>query len=398
MEVYLDNNATTKVDPEVFKAMEPFFCDIYGNPNSLHKFGAGTHKKMVEALDYLYSGINAADEDDIVITGNATESNNTIIKGIWVDKILNGNKNHIITSEVEHPSITAVCKFLETQGVSVTYLPVNEEGILEAQQVADYIKEDTALVTIMWANNETGKLFPIKEIGQICKDAGVPFHTDATQAIGKVPVDVQACNVNYLSFSAHKFHGPKGVGGLYIQKGFEVTPLLHGGEQMGGHRAGTVDVASMIGMGVAMKLATSEMALAYENNHVRKLRDKLENAILEIPETIVIGGKENRTPNTTLISIRGVEGESMLWDMNQKTIGASTGSACASEDLEANPVMNAFGSDSELAHTGVRFSLSRFNTEAEIDYAIDVIKGAIARLRSISSSYAYTPKNHVSEL
>ena len=398
MEVYLDNNATTMVAPEVYKAMEPFFCHIYGNPNSLHKFGAGTHPKMIEALDYLYSGINAADADDIIITGNATESNNTVIKGIWVDKILNGNKNHIITSEVEHPAITATCKFLESQGVSVTYLPVNEEGVLEAQQVADYIKEDTALVTIMWANNETGKLFPVKEIGQICKDAGVPFHTDATQAIGKVPVDVQDTNVNYLSFSAHKFHGPKGVGGLYIQKGFELTPLLHGGEQMGGHRAGTVDVASMIGMGVAMKLATSPEALAYENTEVRRLRDKLENAILEIPETIVIGGKDNRTPNTTLISIRGVEGESMLWDMNQKTIGASTGSACASEDLEANPVMNAFGSDSELAHTGVRFSLSRFNTEEEIDYAINVIKGAVARLRGISSSYAYTPKNHVSEL
>ncbi len=396
MEVYLDNNATTMVDPEVYKAMEPFFCHIYGNPNSLHKFGAGTHPKMIEALDHLYSGINAADEDDIIITANATESNNTVIKGIWVDKILNGNKNHIITSEVEHPSITAVCKFLETQGVSVTYLPVNEDGVLEASQVKDYIKEDTALVSIMWANNETGKLFPIKEIGQICKDAGVPFHTDATQAIGKVPVDVQACNVNYLSLSAHKFHGPKGIGALYVQKGFELVPLLHGGEQMGGHRAGTVDVASMVGMGLAMKLAVDH--LGYENTEVKRLRDKLESAILELPETIVIGGTDNRTPNTTLISIRGVEGESMLWDMNQKTIGASTGSACASEDLEANPVMNAFGSDSELAHTGVRFSLSRFTTEEQIDYAIDVIKNAVGRLRNISSSYAYTPKNHKSEL
>ncbi|XPV67714.1 MAG: NifS family cysteine desulfurase [Halarcobacter sp.] len=396
MEVYLDNNATTMVDPEVFKAMEPFFCHIYGNPNSLHKFGAGTHPKMVEALNYLYDGLNAADEDDIIITANATESNNTVIKGIWIDKILNGNKNHIITSEVEHPAITATCKFLETQGVSVTYLPVNEEGILEASSVKEYIREDTALVSIMWANNETGKIFPIKEIGAICKDAGVAFHTDATQAIGKLPVDVQDCNVNYLSLSAHKFHGPKGVGALYVQKGFELTPLMHGGEQMGGHRAGTVDVASMVGMGVAMKLAVDN--LEFENTEVKRLRDKLEDAILEIPETIVIGGKDNRTPNTTLISIRGVEGESMLWDMNQKTIGASTGSACASEDLEANPVMNAFGSDSELAHTGVRFSLSRFNTEEQIDYAIEVIKGAIARLRTISSSYAYTPKNHVSEL
>ncbi|MGB5918746.1 MULTISPECIES: NifS family cysteine desulfurase [unclassified Arcobacter] len=398
MEVYLDNNATTKVDPEVFKAMEPFFCHIYGNPNSLHKFGAGTHPKMVEALNYLYEGINAADADDIIITANATESINTVIKGIWIDKILNGNKNHIITSEVEHPAVTATCRFLESQGVNVTYLPVNEDGTLDASLVKEHIKEETALVSIMWANNETGKIFPIKEIGAICKEAGVAFHTDATQAIGKIRVDVQACNVNYLSFSAHKFHGPKGIGGTYVQKGFELTPLLHGGEQMGGHRAGTVDVASMVGMGLAMKLATSEIALAYEENHVRKLRDKLENAILEIPETLVIGGKENRTPNTTLISFRGVEGESMLWDMNQKTIGASTGSACASEDLEANPVMNAFGSDSELAHTGVRFSLSRFNTEEEIDYAITVIKNAVNRLRNISSSYAYTPKDHVSQL
>jgi cysteine desulfurase len=396
MEVYLDNNATTMVDPKVFKAMEPFFCTLYGNPNSLHKFGAGTHPKMVEALNYLYEGINAADEDDIIITANATESNNTVLKGVWIDQILNGDKNHIITSEVEHPSITAVCKFLEAQGVSVTYLPVNEEGVIEAHTVRDFISDDTALVSIMWANNETGKIFPIKEIGAICKEKNVPFHTDATQAIGKIAVDVQECNVTYLSFSAHKFHGPKGVGGLYVKKGYELTPLLHGGEQMGGHRAGTVDVASMVGMGVAMKLAVDH--LEFENTEVKRLRDKLEDAILELPETIVIGGKANRTPNTTLISIRGVEGESMLWDMNQKTIGASTGSACASEDLEANPVMNAFGSDSELAHTGVRFSLSRFNTEEQIDYAIEVIKNAVKRLRTISSSYAYTPKNHKSQL
>lgn len=396
MEVYLDNNATTVVDPQVYKAMEPFFCTLYGNPNSLHKFGAGTHPKMVEALNYLYDGINAADEDDIIITANATESNNTVLKGIWIDKILNGNKKHIITSEVEHPSITAVCRFLESQGVSVTYLPVNEEGVIEAHTVRDFISDDTALVSIMWANNETGKIFPVKEIGAICKEKGVPFHTDATQAIGKIAVDVQECNVTYLSFSAHKFHGPKGVGGLYVKKGFELTPLLHGGEQMGGHRAGTVDVASMVGMGLAMKLAVDH--LEFENTEVKRLRDKLEDAILELPETVVIGGKQNRTPNTTLISIRGVEGESMLWDMNQKTIGASTGSACASEDLEANPVMNAFGSDSELAHTGVRFSLSRFNTDEQIDYAIEVIKNAVKRLRTISSSYAYTPKNHTSQL
>lgn len=398
MEVYLDNNATTMIDPQVFEEMKPFLTDKYGNPNSLHKFGADTHPKMVEALDYLYEGIGAADEDDVIVTANATESNNWVLKGIWIDKILNGDKKHIITSEVEHPAITATCRFLETQGVKVTYLPVNEEGVLDAKTVEDAIDDETALVSIMWANNETGKIFPIEEIGRICKAKNVLFHSDATQAIGKIKVDVRAANVDLISFSAHKFHGPKGVGGLYIRAGVELTPLMHGGEQMGGRRAGTVDVASMIGMGLAMKLATSKMALYYEENHVKKLRDKLENAILKLPDTIVIGGKDNRTPNTTLISIRGVEGEAMLWDLNQNGIGASTGSACASEDLEANPVMNAFGSDSELAHTGIRFSLSRFNTEEQINYAIDKIKGAVERLRSISSSYAYTPKNHKSEL
>ncbi|MBN2782417.1 MAG: NifS family cysteine desulfurase [Campylobacterales bacterium] len=398
MEVYLDNNATTKVDEKVYEEMKPFFCEIYGNPNSLHSFGSATHKKMVEALDYLYDGIGARDEDDIIITSNATEANNWVLKSVYNDYILEGDKKHIITSEVEHPAITAVCNFLEKKGVEVTYLSVNEDGTLTADAVADAIRADTALVSIMWANNETGKLFPIKEIGAICKEKGVLFHSDATQAIGKVKVDVHDANVDMISFSAHKFHGPKGVGGLYIKAGVKLTPYMHGGEQMDGRRAGTVDVASMVGMGKAMHLATNTMALAYEQNHVGMLRDKLERAILKLPDTIVIGGKENRTPNTTLISIKGVEGEAMLWDLNQNGIAASTGSACASEDLEANPVMNAFGSDSELAHTGIRFSLSRFNTEEQIEYAIEHIKKAVERLRGISSSYAYTPKNHKSEL
>lgn len=398
MKVYLDNNATTKVDEKVFEEMKPFFCEVYGNPNSLHSFASQTHKKMLESLDYLYDGIGADDEDDIIITANATEANNWVIKSIWLDKILDADKNHIITSEVEHPAITATCSFLEKKGVEVTYLSVNEEGILDAKDIQDAIKDNTALVSIMWANNETGKLFPIKEIGEICKKKGVLFHSDATQAIGKVKVDVQDANVDMISFSAHKFHGPKGVGALYIKKGVELSPYMHGGEQMDGRRAGTVDVASMIGIGKAMYLATNTMALAYEINHVGMLRDKLERAILKLPDTIVIGGTQNRTPNTTLISIKGVEGESMLWDLNQNGIGASTGSACASEELEANPVMNAFGSDSELAHTGIRFSLSRFNTEEQIDYAIKHITDAVHRLRNISSSYAYTPKNHHSEL
>ena len=390
MRVYLDNNATTKVDPKVKEAMLPYFCEFYGNANSLHQFASDTHPAIKNAIDELYNGINASDNDDIFVTSSATESNNWILKSIYEDLILNGEKNHIITTEVEHPSITAVCKFLETKGVKVSYMPVNEDGVLEVDTINDYISQDTALVTVMWANNETGKLFPIKEISKICKKNGVLFHTDATQAIGKVKVDVQDIEIDFLSFSAHKFHGPKGVGGLFVKAGLKLIPLFHGGEQMGGSRAGTIDVASLVGMGKAMALATSPMALEYEEVYVKRLRDRLENALLEIEDTILIGGKESRTPNTILISFKGVEGESMLWDLNRKGIAASTGSACASEDLEANPVMNAFGSDSELAHTGIRLSLSRFTTEDEVDYTIDAIKVAVKRLRSISSSYAYS--------
>ena len=247
------------------------------------------------------------------------------------------------------------------------------------------LREDTALVSIMWANNETGLIFPIEEIGALCKQKGVLFHTDAVQAIGKIPVSVKKVNVDFLSFSAHKFHGPKGIGGLYIRKGVELTPLLHGGEHMRGRRSGTLNVPYIIGMGEAMKLATDY--LDFELTQVRKLRDRLEDALLSIPDVFVVGTRENRVPNTTLISVRGIEGEAMLWDLNKAGIAASTGSACASEDLEANPVMVAIGADKELAHTAIRISLSRFTTSEEIDYTIEVFKKAVGRLRAISSSY-----------
>ncbi|WP_200762996.1 NifS family cysteine desulfurase [Nitrosophilus alvini] len=391
MRVYLDNNATTMVDPKVKEAMDPFFCEIYGNPNSLHDFGTASHPYLRRAMDQLYSGINASDEDDVVVTSCATESNNWVIKSVYFDHILNGNKNHVITSEVEHPSVIAAFKWLEKRGVNVTYLPVNSEGIVEAHTVKDFIRDDTALVSIMWANNETGMIFPIEEIAEICKERDVLFHTDGVQAIGKIPVDVQKAGVDYMSFSAHKFHGPKGVGGLYIRKGKELTPLLHGGEHMRGLRSGTLNVPGIVGMGLAMELANSYLDV--EKTEVRRLRDKLEDALLEIPDTFVVGSRDKRVPNTILISIRGVEGEAMLWDLNRAGIAASTGSACASEDLEANPVMEAIGAEADLAHTAVRLSLSRFTTEEEIDYTIKEFKKAVERLRSISSSYAYKPAN-----
>ncbi|WP_201352309.1 NifS family cysteine desulfurase [Hydrogenimonas urashimensis] len=391
MKVYLDNNATTMVDPEVKAAMDPYFTEIYGNPNSLHDFGTASHPALRRAMDQMYEAIGARDEDDIVVTSCATESNNWVLKGVYFDLIKNGDKDHIITTEVEHPSITAVCRWLEEQGVRVTYLPVNNDGIVEAHTVRDFITDKTALVSIMWANNETGAIFPVEQIAEVCKEKGVLFHTDGVQAVGKIPVDVIRSGVDFMSFSAHKFHGPKGVGGLYIRNGHPLTSLLHGGEHMGGRRSGTLNVPGIVGMGKAIELAN--YYLKFEEEHVRRLRDKLEDAILEIPDIYSVGPRDNRTPNTILVSVRGVEGEAMLWDLNRAGIAASTGSACASEDLEANPIMTAVGADSELAHTAVRLSLSRFTTEEEIDYTIEQFKKAVERLRAISSTYAYMPEN-----
>ena len=391
MKVYLDNNATTMVDPEVKAAMDPYFTEIYGNPNSLHDFGTACHPALRKAMDQMYEGIGARDEDDIVVTSCATESNNWVLKGVYFDLIKNGEKDHIITTEVEHPSVTAVCRWLEEQGVRVTYLPVNQDGIVEAHTVRDFITDKTALVSIMWANNETGAIFPVEQISEICKEKGVLFHTDGVQAVGKIPVDVIKAGVDFMSFSAHKFHGPKGVGALYIRNGHPLTSLLHGGEHMGGRRSGTLNVPGIVGIGKAIELAN--YYLKFEEEHVRRLRDKLEDAILELPDIYSVGPRENRTPNTVLVSVRGVEGEAMLWDLNRAGIAASTGSACASEDLEANPIMTAVGADSELAHTAVRLSLSRFTTEEEIDYTIEQFKKAVERLRAISSTYAYMPEN-----
>lgn len=386
MQVYLDNNATTMVDPLVLEEMMPYFSELYGNPNSLHKFGTLTHKALSQAVDRVYKALNASDNDDIIFTSCATESNNWVLKSIYRDLIKHGDKNHIVTSEVEHPSILATCKALEEDGVKVTYLPVNSDGIVEAKTVKSFITDKTALVSIMWASNETGAIFPIKEIGEICKEKGVLFHTDAVQAVGKIPVDLQDVHVDFLSMSAHKFHGPKGVGALYIKNSQKLSPLLNGGEQMNGRRSGTLNVSYIVGMGKAIELATTDLEVKMAS--IRAKRDRLEDAISQISDTLVVGNRENRTPNTILISIRGVEGEGMLWDLNKNHIGASTGSACASEDLQANTVMLAIGADSELAHTGIRLSLSRFTTDEEIDYTIEEFKKAVIRLRAISSSYA----------
>jgi cysteine desulfurase len=387
MQVYLDNNATTMCDPQVVEAMQPFFSELYGNPSSLHKFGTATHPHLRKAIDQMYTALNASDDDDIIFTSCATESNNWVLKSVFNDLIVGGDKDHIITTEVEHPSVLSTCRWLEEQGVKVTYLPVNEEGIVEPHVVKSFITNKTALVSVMWASNETGMIFPIKEIGEICKTNNVLFHSDGVQAVGKIPVDLQDVHVDFVSMSAHKFHGPKGIGALYIRNSQPLSPLLHGGEQMGHRRSGTLNVPYIVGMGKAIELATTNIEEKMAS--IRAKRDRLEDALLEmIPDTFVVGSREKRTPNTILISIRGVEGEGMLWDLNNAGIGASTGSACASEDLEANTVMLAIGADNELAHTGIRLSLSRFTTDEEIDYTIEHFRKAVERLRAISSSFA----------
>ena len=385
MRVYLDNNATTMVDPIVVNEMKPFNEEKYGNPNSLHAFASETHIPLKTAMAKIYAGLNAHKDDSVVITSCATESNNWVLKSIYFQYILTGQKNHIVLSSVEHPSIMATARFMEKQGCRVTYLPVNNEGIVEAEMLRDFLTPKTALVSIMWANNETGAIFPIEEMAQMCKEKGVLFHTDAVQAIGKIKINLQSTPIDYLTLSAHKFHGPKGVGALYMRKGKELEPLFHGGSQMGGYRSGTLNVAGIIGLGRAMELAIDSMD--YEVEDMREYRDEFEDALLEIPDTFVVTPRNKRTANTILISFRGIEGESMLWDLNRAGVGASTGSACASEDLESNSVMDMIDVDEDLAHTAIRFSLSRFTTKEELDYTLEVVKKAVQRLRSISSSY-----------
>ncbi|MBT0816111.1 NifS family cysteine desulfurase [Campylobacter lari] len=391
MKVYLDNNATTQLAPEAYELMKPFLKEYYGNPNSLHQWGSATHPALKEAMDKLYTGLGASDLDDIIITSCATESINWVLKGVYFDRILNSTRNEVIISSVEHPAVAASAMFLKSLGVKVIELGVDHEGVSSVKDLKEAISDKTALVSIMWANNETGMIFPIEEMVQIAHEYGALFHTDATQAVGKIKVNFAKTGVDFASFSAHKFHGPKGVGGLYIKKDIELTPLLHGGEHMGGRRSGTLNVPYIIAMAEALRIANT--MLDFENSHIRRLRDKLEDLILAMPDTSVVGDRSRRVPNTILASIKGVEGEAMLWDLNKNGIAASTGSACASEALESNPIMEAIGAENDLAHTALRLSLSRFNTEDEIDYTAEQIKKATQRLRAISSTYAYKPEN-----
>ena len=379
--IYLDNNATTMVSPAAAREMEKFNTTHYGNPSSLHGFGLDTRPELRKALDRIYRLIGAPDGDDVLITSGATEANNHVLKSVFFAKP--AGKDHYITTNIEHPTVYKTFQYLEKMGARVTYLPCDKNGLISAEQVKAALTDQTALVSIMLANNEIGTILPLKEIAAECRRVSALVHTDATQAIGKIPVNVQDLDVDYLSFSAHKFHGPKGIGGLYVRRGRRLEPLFHGGEQMANLRAGTLNVPGIIGMGVAAQEALD--GLDYEAAEVKRLRDKLENFILQnIPDVFLNGDKQKRIPNTLNVAFKDCEGEALLWDLNEHGIAASTGSACASEELESSRILRALGIDKALSHMAVRFSLSHFTTEKEIDYVLSVLPAIIKRLREIS--------------
>ena len=378
MIVYLDNNATTKVAPEVIEEMQPFWTEAYGNPSSIHSFGANTKKPIQKARQQVAALLNASDSE-IVFTGGGSESDNMAILGAL--QALKGKKRHVITSRVEHPAVRGVFQYLEKQGYQVTKVPVDRDGTLDVDFLENAIGPDTGLVSIMWANNETGVIFPVERIAEMCRNYGVLFHTDAVQAAGKIPIDMSKVPVDLLAISGHKLHGPKGVGALYVRKGTKLVPLIMGGHQERGRRAGTENTTGIVGLGKACELAGQH--IAEENDKVRKLRDRLEQRLLSDCTEPVINGK-NRLPNTLNISFKYIEGESILIMLDDLGICASSGSACTSGSLEPSHVLRAMGVPFTAAHGSIRFSLSRYTTEAEIDFVSTKMPEIVERLRAIS--------------
>jgi cysteine desulfurase len=377
--VYVDNNATTKVAPEVLEVMVPFFSEYYGNPSSMHFFGGQVQKKVDEARGKVAEFLGA-EPSEIVFTSCGTESDNAAILGT-LDSY--PEKRHIITTRVEHPAVGNVSTYLGRKGYRVTELSVDREGRLDLDALRESLTDETALVTIMYANNETGVIFPIEEIGEIVKSRGISFHTDAVQAAGKIPLNMKKSKLDMLSISGHKLHAPKGIGVLYIRKGTKFSPFLIGGHQEKGRRGGTENVPYIIGLGKACELAKKH--LDEENTKVRSLRDYLEAKLLEkIPNTLVNGDRKNRLPNTASLSFEYVEGESILLLLSDLGICASSGSACTSGSLEPSHVLRAMGVPFTAAHGSIRFSLSIYSTKEEMDYIIEHLPPIIQRLRDIS--------------
>lgn len=377
--IYVDNNATSQVAPEVVEAMMPYFTKLYGNPSSMHTFGGQVGYAIKEARAQVARLIGAS-PDEIVFTSCGTESDST---AIWAALRSNPERKHVITTRVEHPAVKNLCEGLVNYGYRVSIVPVDREGNLDLEYLYDHLNDDTAIVSLMWANNESGVVFPVEEISSKVRERGIIFHTDAVQTAGKLPIDVSRTGVDMLSMSGHKIHAPKGIGVLYLRKGTKFSPFMVGGHQEGGRRGGTENVASIIGMGKACDLAANRWLK--EMPRVAALRDKLEEGLLSsISNSMINGNRQHRLPNTTSIAFEYVEGESILLLMDQHGICASSGSACTSGSLEPSHVLRAMGVPFTAAHGSIRFSLSTYNTEEEIDFIIEKLPPIIERLRAMS--------------
>jgi cysteine desulfurase len=377
---YLDNNATSMVDPQVLEAMLPYFCEYYGNPSSMHAFGGGVAAKIQHARKQV-AGLIGASPEEVVFTSCGTESDGTAIRAAIESYPM---KRHIVTSRVEHPAIKNLFETLAKKGYRATFVPVDREGRLDLDYLYDSLTDDTAVVSLMWANNETGVIFPIEDIAQKVKERGIVFHSDAVQVAGKIPIDVGRTRVDMLSLSGHKIHAPKGIGVLYLRKGTRFSPFMIGGHQEKGRRGGTENTAAIIGLGKAAELAKKHLD-AGSYRCVDELRDRLECELIKrIPNTLVNGDRANRLPNTTSLAFEYVEGESILLMLNEHGICASSGSACTSGSLEPSHVLRAMGVPFTAAHGSIRFSLSRYTTGPEIDLVLEKLPPIIARLREMS--------------
>ena len=380
--IYLDNNATTKVAPEVMEAMLPYLSELYGNPSSMHTFGGQVGKAVVRAREQI-AALIGAQPDEVFFTSCGTESDSTAILSALQSF---PKKRHIVTTRVEHPAVKNLCEGLDTltgHKHKLTMLKVGRDGTLDLDLYEKSLTDETAIVSVMWANNETGVIFPIAEMAAIAKSRGVLFHTDAVQAVGKIPIDLSKTPIDYLSISGHKLHAPKGIGVLYVRRGTPFVPFMIGGHQEKGRRGGTENVAAIVGLGRACELAADHMA--DENRHVRALRDRLESGLLQtIPSSMLNGHITDRLPNTTNISFEYVEGEAILLHLDRFGICASSGSACTSGSLEPSHVLRAMGVPFTAAHGSIRFSLSVYNTEAEIDFVLEKLPPIIENLRNMS--------------
>ena len=378
--IYADHAATTAVSDEVLQEILPYFQEHFGNPSSIYGRGRENERAIIDARKRV-ANVLGAQPNEIFFTAGGSESDNWAIKGV-ADKLSEKGKKHIITSAFEHHAVLHTCEFLEKHGFEITYLPVSPEGLIDPQQVEDAIREDTALVTIMYANNEIGTIQPIPEIGAICKKNGVLFHTDAVQAIGNVPVNVKAQNIDLLSLSGHKFHAPKGIGMLYVRRGIQLSNLIHGGGQESGKRAGTENVPGIIGIAKALELATADIPGKIAK--LTPLRDKLIDGILKIDQTRLNGDRNRRLAGNVNVSIVGIEGESLLLLLDQYGIQASSGSACTSGSLDPSHVLLSLGLAHEVAHGSLRLSFGEEFTEEDADYILEVIPQIVDRLRSMS--------------